>query len=254
MQVNYWTNGVEHPFVIDLGFDASMAFHTYGFLWQADKIEWYLDGQLVHTEDGTNGALPTHPGKIITNLWGTSGAGVWSSDYDVSNGDAELEVTHIHYSTDLTSIGTANNDELYGLAMSDFLDGGMGADVLYGGLGNDTLKGGEGQDTFVFNTALDPAINIDTILDFSSAEDTIVIDVAIFEDLAGKTIVSDNIEIGTGVSTASETDNYFIYNTTSGALYYDADGSSIGGVDAVQIAQLGVDIHPTLVASDFAIL
>lgn len=254
MQVNYWTNGVEHPFVIDLGFDASIAFHTYGFSWQADKIEWYVDGQLVHTEDGSLGALPTHPGKIITNLWGTSGAGVWSSDYDVSNGDAVLEVTHINYSTDLTHIGTVNNDTLYGLSRSDFLDGGMGNDVLYGGLGNDTLKGGEGEDTFVFNTALNPTVNIDTILDFSSAKDTLILDDAIFQSLAGKTIVSDNLEIGAGVSTASETDNYLIYNTTSGALYYDADGSTIGGVDAVQIAQLGVDIHPTLVASDFAIL
>lgn len=112
MQVNYWTNGVEHPVVIDLGFDASIAFHSYGFSWQANKIEWYVDGLLVHTEDGSRGALPTHPAKIITNLWGSNGAGVWSSDYDVSNGEAVLEVTHISYSSDLMHIETANNNIL----------------------------------------------------------------------------------------------------------------------------------------------
>jgi beta-glucanase (GH16 family) len=70
MQVNYFTAGVGgHEAVIDLGFDASAGFHTYAFEWTATAIRWYVDGRLVHTEDGSRGALPTTPGKIMANLW-----------------------------------------------------------------------------------------------------------------------------------------------------------------------------------------
>jgi Ca2+-binding RTX toxin-like protein len=43
-----------------------------------------------------------------------------------------------------------------------------------------------------------------------------------------------------------------IYNTTSGALYYDADGS--GNFAAVQIALMGLSIYPTLAYQDFLIV
>ena len=32
-------------------FDSSDGFHTYGFLWGDDRIEWYFDGELVHASD-----------------------------------------------------------------------------------------------------------------------------------------------------------------------------------------------------------
>ena len=44
----------------------------------------------------------------------------------------------------------------------------------------------------------------------------------------------------------------WIYDTTTGALYYDADG--LGGVDAVQVAVLGTTTHPGLVYSDVQII
>ena len=97
LQVNYWTNGIEHPTTIELGFDASQDFHTYGFLWSQDKIEWFVNGVLVHSEDGQRGALPTHEGKIMLNLWGSVGAGEWSSDY-VASSQASLYVDYITYS------------------------------------------------------------------------------------------------------------------------------------------------------------
>jgi beta-glucanase (GH16 family) len=70
MQTNYFTNGVGgHETLIDLGFDASAGFHAYAFEWSSTAIRWYVDGVLVHTENGSRGALPTHPGQIIVNLW-----------------------------------------------------------------------------------------------------------------------------------------------------------------------------------------
>ena len=74
---------------------------------------------------------------------------------------------------------------LYGQGGNDRVEGGSGNDSLYGGAGLDQLLGGSGYDSFVFNTALDPAANVDQILDFSTIYDTIRLDDAIFTALAG---------------------------------------------------------------------
>ena len=36
-----------------------------------------MDGALVHTENGSRGALPTHPGKLMMNLWPGIGVDGW---------------------------------------------------------------------------------------------------------------------------------------------------------------------------------
>ena len=43
--------------------------------------------------------------------------------------------------------------------------------------------------------------------------------------------------------------DYLIYNTTTGALYFDADGNGAGL--AVQIALLGSATHPVIANTDF---
>lgn len=97
IQVNYWTDGVEHPTVLDLGFDASAEFHTYGFRWLPNAIEWYVDGELLHSENGMSGTLPITPGQIFFNFWATTGAMPWSSDFDETNAPASVNVKYIAY-------------------------------------------------------------------------------------------------------------------------------------------------------------
>ena len=67
VQLNYYKDGQGgHEFMYDLGFDASEAYHTYGFDWQPDHITWYVDGKAVHTMYGN---MPNTPGKIMMNTW-----------------------------------------------------------------------------------------------------------------------------------------------------------------------------------------
>ena len=88
------------------------------------------------------------------------------------------------------------------------------------------LTGNAGADTFVFNAAL-VATNIDTLTDFAAGSDRLWLDDAIFTALNGQTTVSaSQFSAGAGVSSAADADDYLLYNTSTGALYYDADGSA----------------------------
>jgi Ca2+-binding RTX toxin-like protein len=73
----------------------------------------------------------------------------------------------------------------------------------------------------------------------------------------GASVTDAEILAGAGVTTAATLDQHLIYNSTTGNLYYDADGA--GGAAATLFAtidQIGLATsHPdTLAASDFGIL
>ncbi len=83
VQFNYYTKGSGgHEKLVDLGFDASEDFHTYAFEWRKDRIDWFVDGELVHT--ATNN-LPKTPGKIMMNAWCGTGVDSWLKAFDDSN-------------------------------------------------------------------------------------------------------------------------------------------------------------------------
>jgi Ca2+-binding RTX toxin-like protein len=121
------------------------------------------------------------------------------------------------------------------------LSGGDGFDQLRGGAGNDTLTGGNGIDWFIFDTTPNATSNKDTIIDFTSGTDKLQFSKAIFTGLSGAALgdlSSNAFWSGAGVTTANDADDRFIYDTTTGALYYDADGNALGSA-AVMVATLG---------------
>jgi Ca2+-binding RTX toxin-like protein len=116
---------------------------------------------------------------------------------------------------------------------NDTLTGNDGNDVLVGGLGNDSLAGNSGADTFTFNV---PNEGIDRISDFSLSQgDSIAVSASGFGGglIAGTSITADRFVLG---STAADSFDRFIYNNTTGALFFDADGT--GSIVQVQIATL----------------
>ena len=158
----------------------------------------------------------------------------------------------------LTLSGTGSN-QAKGNSLANVLTGNNGSnqlfgyggnDTLYGGLGNDTLTGGDDADQFVFNTAPGPT-NKDTIADFISGTDLVVLENAVFAAfvLTG-TPDAASFDSGSGRTAADDALDRLVYNTDNGNLYYDSDG--VGGAAAVQIATLtGI---PTLSHDDFLIV
>lgn len=124
--------------------------------------------------------------------------------------------------------GSSGNDTVNGLGGGDTLFGNAGDDLLNGGLGNDILEGNAGNDIFFFDTALG-ASNIDTVTDFTAADDTIRLENAVFTAIAGTGTLTALQFVANATGTATSANHRIVYDTSSGYLYYDANGSAGGG-------------------------
>ncbi|MEI6643982.1 MAG: calcium-binding protein [Novosphingobium sp.] len=155
-----------------------------------------------------------------------------------------------------SSNGTGNelDNTLVGNDKVNVLDGDDGNDSLDGRKGNDKLTGGQGADKFVFSTAPNTTANSDLITDFSHTQgDKIMLSLDIFTDFDGAgRITADNFLAGADAMRAQEDSQFLIYNTTTGVLYYDAEGTS--GRGPIAIAQMGQGDHPELTWLDFLII
>jgi len=134
---------------------------------------------------------------------------------------------------DSITAGTGN-DSISGGAGNDTLSGGAGNDTLVGGAGADVLTGGAGSDRFVFDAILGDS-NIDTITDFVTKTDKIVLSAQFFNAFkgsgAGSPITAGNLVVGAG-ATAKDSNDYLVYDIGTDMLYYDADGNGSGGAVA----------------------
>ena len=119
--------------------------------------------------------------------------------------------------------------------------------------GIDTLIGGAGADVFVFDRALSVS-NIDLLTDFTPGVDHIQLDDDVFkafDALLDTSLAAAQFHAAAGATKAHDADDRIIYNTTTGALFYDADGA--GGIAARKVATLGASLHPVLDSADFVI-
>ncbi|MDF5729676.1 MAG: calcium-binding protein, partial [Rhizonema sp. PD38] len=142
---------------------------------------------------------------------------------------------------------------------SDVIYGTNQKDTLVGGAGSDILVGGAGADKFVFNVNQSfnaTLIGVDTIKDFVRGTDTLVLDKTTFTQLTSAaegalsssefaTINSANNEaISAGASSA-----HIVFNSATGDLFYNPDGSNSGLTGGGQFATLtGIN---TLTNTDF---
>jgi serralysin len=136
---------------------------------------------------------------------------------------------------------TAAGGTLSGLVGNDVLIGYTAADTLKGGAGNDALYGGPGtaSDKFVFDFAPNGITNLDYIIDFVASEDKIQFSRAIFKGFSASGSLSSSAYVeGAGKTAADSLLQRVIYNTTTGDLFYDADGSGTKAV-AVKVAVVG---------------
>ncbi|QFS51330.1 beta strand repeat-containing protein [Nostoc sphaeroides] len=131
-----------------------------------------------------------------------------------------------------TLIGDSGNDTLFGGSGNDTLFGGVGDDLLSGGTGKDVLTGGTGRDSLYLTDTRTGGYDI--VADFTVGDDTIFVSKAEFglSQSQNTSLEASLFRLGASAATASDR---FIYNQTTGNLFFDKDG--LGGTAQVQIAQ-----------------
>ncbi|MBI4780713.1 MAG: hypothetical protein HY785_05260 [Oscillatoriophycideae cyanobacterium NC_groundwater_1537_Pr4_S-0.65um_50_18] len=159
---------------------------------------------------------------------------------DQVNGQAGDDYLYGQAGDDLLNSGEGI-DWLVGDLGDDILSGGASNDRLFGGLGNDTLMGDKGRDRLTGGADADRFVlspldkNFDTITDFQSKHgDKIAVST---KGLGGRlkqgNLSSTRFTLG---SASEHTKSDFIYDKSSGRLFFDVDG--MGGQKQVQLAQL----------------
>jgi len=166
-------------------------------------------------------------------------------------------------------IGGTGSDRLTGNSLANTLSGGNGDDLIsgaagddniYGQAGNDFINGGAGIDTFYYTGALTGAttatnlFGVDTISDFTSAQDKIALSKATF----GLTAAA-GAAIGTEFATVNDISEVetsaakIVYSLGTGSLFYNQNGVTAGlGTNGGEFANLLGS--PTFLGTDISIL
>ena len=174
---------------------------TYQHLDSAQKLQSY---DVVKLANGVETTTHYNSKNSITGVDKTSARpdGVLvTQSYDASN-----KLTQNKY------VGTDLGDKIVGSATNAH---------VYGGLGSDTFSGSSGVEYIHFDTAIGNG-DADTLLLFNSMKDKVVLHHDIFEQIGVGTLTSTAFVKGT---TAADADDRIIYDSATGSLYYDADGS-----------------------------
>ena len=277
-QRNWWADDGNNPETYMM-LDIAALQHMYGadFTTSAGNTDYNVD------------KFPTtSAGKILMTLWDGDGIDTYDfADYSVGV-SIDLQPGHwvtIDYqnTTDpyeradlLAGDGThwaagnianaliydgVNNDAAHpdagyienaiGGSGNDVLIGNVKDNVLTGGDGNDTLTGGQGNDIFVFNSLS----GWDLISDFTIGLDKLQFDHMVFDQLTPSTPPATGNTLASGefaLWAPTDSNDYIIYDSFSGALFYDADGNDTADTP-VQVAILGASSHPSLSNCDILI-
>jgi Ca2+-binding RTX toxin-like protein len=185
--------------------------------------------------------------KVVETAWG----GIADSVYTTVTHKLAANVENLTAtgSKAVSLTGNGLDNKISGNSGANKISGGAGNDAINGGTGNDKLTGGAGWDVFVFDTKLDKSKNLDSITDFKVIEDTIHLENKIFKKLGSSTGTLNSAFFTIG-SKAKDNDDYIVYDSKKGMLYYDADGSGKG--KQIEIAKISKKL--ALTDADFLVI
>jgi Ca2+-binding RTX toxin-like protein len=237
-QVNLDASAVTTPLVID---------GRYGTVLGVSNAEFLTGGSGNDTITGSNGNDTLVGGAGNDSLHGGNGTDL--ADYSAATGALSIDLNLGGASG--TGIGTdalagienvaggSGNDNITGSFSSNSISGGNGNDTLNGSGGNDNLTGGAGNDLFAFDQT--PLGAVTTVSDFVHLQDMLQLSNAAFSGVqaaSGEGVLNIGAFYASGdITTGGTAGQIILYNSSTGALYYDADHDG-NGSNAVQFATL----------------
>jgi beta-glucanase (GH16 family) len=93
VQFNFWTDDDDysrsHETLVFLGFDASESFNKYSIYWGEDKIEWYINDELMlKVKNSIYAPTPTIESselRVMANLWAVNpDLSNWAGEFDIN--------------------------------------------------------------------------------------------------------------------------------------------------------------------------
>ncbi len=247
--VNYSLNdGSEVETLAALSFTDTIALNLTG-----NGLNNYMIGNDGANQLNGKGGADTMTGRAGNDKYFVDNAG--DKAFETAGGGTDIVYTSVSFTLandqEIESLSTITWEltdaiDLTGNGLNNQLLGNAGANRLDGKGGNDALHGKGGVDTFAFTTALG-AGNVDDVYGFTSGDDEIQLDNAIFTQLADGALDPNAFVVGPAAVGAEDR---IIYNGATGQLYYDADG--VGGNAAVLFAVLKT--APALDAADIFVI
>ncbi len=232
------TGGVDTVVAINIDWTLAAGFEHLILLNETEIRQTGIGNNLANNISGTFVLLDGRGGD--DTLFGASGPDGFGTPSVLRGGEGNDLIT-----------GQGEGDILEGGSGNDTVDGGPSATTVNGGAGNDLLTGGDDADTFVFDVA-PGATNADQIRDFTSDLDTIRLDGNAHANAgpSGRFAEGDARFWSSGTGMAHDGDDRVIYNTATGELWYDADGSGAGARALIGTLQGA----PPLAASDIEVI
>jgi len=210
-------------------------------------------------------------GDVVTEVSASNGTDTVYSSIDYSLASV-LYTEHLSLvgTDDLQGDGNDLGNEITGNYGDNVLNGGDGDDILSGGLGSltapdgddpgteddiipggdgaDTLTGGDGADAFIVGHVPDEDW-IDTVTDFVVDDDTIWFGPDMPDEIgaANTFLAEDAFHIG---ASADDAEDRIIYDDTTGAVYFDSDGTG----EAAQVQILWLSAGLALTNDDFFLM
>jgi len=193
---------------------------------------------------GANGTGNELDNRIISATEGGTISGLGGNDTLIISGGENTIIAR----------GGDGNDTLQGRGgANDQLFGDAGNDLLAGAGGFTTMTGGAGSDVFLFDTGLQFGDDGERITDFASGADSIRLDARAMPALgsSGTFAAGDaRFHAAAGANGGHDANDRVVYNTSTGQLWYDADGSGAGEADLI----VTLEGAPALAASDISVI
>lgn len=98
VQVNQYVDGknVGEQKLVEVPGGADQGFNDYAFVWEKDRIRWYVNGELV-AEATDPAKLPSHASKIYVSLWGSDTLKSWMGTFTDPEGPVAAEIDRVAF-------------------------------------------------------------------------------------------------------------------------------------------------------------
>ncbi|WP_226626417.1 family 16 glycosylhydrolase [Alloyangia pacifica] len=95
VSLNTYANGEpRHGTVVPVPNTTDAEYNDYAFVWEPERIRWYLNGELVHE---ATGELPTQPQRIYFSLWSTDKLTSWMGPLEYPDRPVEMFIDWVAY-------------------------------------------------------------------------------------------------------------------------------------------------------------